>query len=63
MIQFLFQTSLPKFEKKGVWQSSNVIMDIGSPQTIRVGHMFGFSKKSQILENQDFLGCREKEEH
>ena len=38
-------------------------MDIGSPQTIRVGHMFGFSKKSQILENQDFLGCREKEEH
>ena len=46
----------PKTEKKCWGQSLCAIMDIESPQTIRVCHMFRFSKKPKTLENLDFLG-------
>ena len=29
-------------------------MDIGSPQTIRACHIFGFSKNPKLLENLEF---------
>ena len=46
----------PKTEKKCWGQSLYAIMDIGSPKTIRVCHIFRFSKNPKILENLDFLG-------
>ena len=48
----------PKTEKKSWGQSLYAIIDIGSPQTIRVCHIFRFSKNPEIWENLNFWVIR-----